>query len=94
MGGLEERIEVYMIAQWGQDPAQAREELMATFASFDAQKAQCFLQQDRERLLAVIEAGFGDFKEFNKLVRRIFSSRTSIIPATSHQVEGGVTIRA
>ena len=31
--------------------------------------------EDRERLLAVIEAGFGDFKEFNDLVRDVFKSR-------------------
>ena len=36
---------------------------------------QCFKVEDRERLLAVIEAGFGDFKEFNELVRDVFKSR-------------------
>ena len=34
-----------------------------------ASKARCFMPSDRERLLAVIETGFGDFKPFNLLVR-------------------------
>ena len=34
-----------------------------------------YLAKDRERLLAVVEAGFGDFKEFNKLVRGVFDER-------------------
>mgnify|MGYP007129134682 CR=1 FL=1 len=45
------------------------------FENFDAAKAECFLPKDRERLLAVIEAGFGDVREFNKIVRRIFAGR-------------------
>ena len=42
---------------------------------FDAAKAQCFLSKDRHRLLAVVEAGFGDIKTFNLLVRSIFDDR-------------------
>ena len=41
-------------------------------------QAKCFLAKDRQRLLAVIEAGFGDFREFNKIVRNIFASRTTV----------------
>ena len=42
---------------------------------FDAAEAQCFKQEDREKLLAVIEAGFGDFQEFNLDVRNAFAQR-------------------
>ena len=45
------------------------------FAGFDAAKAQCFLPSDREHLLAVIEAGFGDFHDFNRIARTLFASR-------------------
>ncbi len=41
---------------------------VAALATFDAAKAQCFLQTDREKLLAVVEAGFGDLEPFNKAV--------------------------
>ena len=36
---------------------------------------QRFKQEDRQRLLAVIEAGFGNFDEFNKGVREVFKLR-------------------
>ena len=39
---------------------------------------QRFKQEDRQRLLAVIEAGFGDFKEFDNDVRSIFAKRLRV----------------
>ena len=54
---------------------QARQQIAKEFKNFNAAKAQCFKVEDRERLLAVIEAGFGDFKEFNELVRDVFKTR-------------------
>ena len=47
------------------------EQLKAQFASFDAAKAECFKPEDKHRLLAVVEAGFGDFKEFNDKMRGV-----------------------
>ena len=58
--------------QWRQ---QSRRLLAEQFKDFDAAKAQCFKAEDRQRLLGVVESGFGDFQEFNKLVRSIFRSR-------------------
>ena len=43
MGGSVERIEVLFIADPRKDPAQAQAELTATFQTFDAAKAECFL---------------------------------------------------
>ena len=60
MGGQHERIRVFEV---GAD--------RSTLGKFDASKAQCFLYKDRERLLAVIEAGYGDFERFNMVVRGI-----------------------
>jgi hypothetical protein len=69
MGGTRERIEVNMLMHEDHtDPAAAKEELKTQFAKFDAAKAECFLPKDKHRLLAVVEAGFGDFKMFNQLV--------------------------
>ena len=45
------------------------------FANFDAAKARCFLDEDRQQLLAVIKAGFGNFKMFNTRVRAMFAQR-------------------
>ena len=75
MGGAMERIELRLIAHPDQDQAAAKRELTAQLATFNAAKAQCFKQEDRQRLLAVIEAGFGNFDEFNKGVREVFKMR-------------------
>ena len=45
------------------------------FKSFKASKAQCYLKRDRERLLAVIEAGFGTLGAFDKQIREVLEER-------------------
>ena len=77
VGGAEERVELHLIANPDQDQKEARRLLMQRFATFDAAKAQCFLARDRDRLLAVIEASFGDFYDFNRVVRKLFAKRVS-----------------
>ena len=76
MGGTRERIEVNMIMHKDHtDPAAAKKVLKKQFATFDAAKAVCFLPKDTHRMLAVVEAGFGDLKTFNSLVRSIFEEK-------------------
>ena len=76
MGGTRERIEVKTITHKDHtNPAAAKKELKKQFATFDAAKAECFLPKDKHRLLAVVEAGFGDFKVFNQRVRSVFDDR-------------------
>ena len=82
VGGAQERVEIHLIAHPDDDQAEARRRLTEQFAGFDAAKAQCFLAKDREQLRAVIEAGFGDFDDFNRiarslLVRRVLPRRDS-----------------
>jgi len=75
VGGAQERIEIHVNAYLDEDQTQARRLLTEQFATFDAGKARCFLASDREHLLAVIETGFGDFHDFNRVVRTLFASR-------------------
>ena len=75
VGGAQERVEIHLIAHPDDDQTEARRLLTGQFATFDAGKAQCFLASDREHLLAVIEAGFGDFYDFNCVTRSLFASR-------------------
>ena len=75
MGGNQGRVEIHLIANPDDDQTEARWLLTGQFATFDAGKAQCFLASDREHLLAVIEAGFGDFDDFNRAARNILESR-------------------
>ena len=74
MGGRAERIQIMMIAHPDANQAEAKLLLERQFESFDAAQALCFRQDDRQQLLAVIESGFGDCKEFNKNVRGVFAS--------------------
>ena len=75
VGGDQGRVEIHLIAHPDDDQTEARRLLTEKFATFDAGKAQCFLAKDREHLLAVIEAGFGDFYDFNRIVRNLLVSR-------------------
>lgn len=61
MGGAQEKLELKMI---GDVDAGA-------FTTFDADKAKCFNKADREKLLAVVEAAFGDIERFNQAVRKM-----------------------
>ena len=75
VGGDQERVEIHLIAHPDDDQTESRILLTEQFATFDAGKARCFLASDREHLLAVIEAGFGDFYDFNRAARNILGSR-------------------
>lgn len=86
MGGKLDRIEIHALS--ASEAAQASstdtrhglDSLKEQFANFDAAQAQCFLPEDKHRLLAVVEAGFGDFKEFNRRVRTAFAERLDATP--------------
>ena len=75
VGGDQGRVEIHLIAHPDDDQTEARRQLTEQFATFDAGKAQCFLAKDREHLLAVIEASFGDFYDFNRIARSLLASR-------------------
>ncbi len=47
---------------------------MLILARFDAAKAQCRYDRDRQKLLAAIEASFGTVASFNQLVRKVLSA--------------------
>lgn len=75
MGGSVDRIEVLPISG-EHDGVAALRMLSYQIASFDASKAKCLFDKDRQRILAVIESGFGDFKLGNHVVRNVLTSRT------------------
>ena len=58
MGGARERITVRELCEGAR----------AGLAAFDAAKARCFLPKDKHKLLAVVEASFGDLRPFNRVV--------------------------
>ena len=84
MGGEVECLRVYELG--GAD-------VRSALNSFDAAKAQCFLQSDRERMLAVIESGFGALQPFNEQVRGIFgSARVASLEAKVGRLEAEVQV--
>ena len=78
MGGDMERIELRLIAHPYQNQAAAKKELTEQLATFDAAKAECFKHEDEQKLLAVIEAAFGTFDDFNERVRSAFEKRVDM----------------
>ena len=52
------------------------EKLEGMFSSFDVTAAECFKVEEKEKLLAVIEAGFGETAEFSALIRSTFTKST------------------
>ena len=76
MGGARERVTALALPG---------KEVQRELATFDAAKAQCFKQEDRERLLSIIEGAFGDFGTFNAAVRKIFAKRTNTLDTIAHR---------
>ena len=67
MGGERDKICVRLLGD--------KADLAPRLASVDAGKALCALDEDRERLLAVIESSFGTFAPFNKIARAIIADK-------------------
>ena len=84
MGGQLDRVKVIGLVNRpaagaevpSEEPAgNPAEDLQRSFATFEARNAKCFKSEDRERLLGVIEAGFGMLDDFDLLVRHLLSKR-------------------
>ena len=90
MGGSHDRIEIYLITSPDKSRSAARKELRESLASFDAEKARCFLEKDRQRMLAAVEASFGDCKEFNIKMRNVFESR--LVRGLSWEMDLALTV--
>ena len=73
MGGSAERMKLLPLAEAGDAEGQAS--TLAMLDKIDARKAQCFKVEDRERLLAVIEASYGTTAAFNRAVRAVLAKR-------------------
>ena len=70
MGGNRDDIKVSLLAD---------DDLALALSRFDASQARCFLDGDRHRLLAVIEASFGTTSPFNTVIRGIFNEKLGVV---------------
>ena len=66
MGGEPERIRVMELGGKNED-------VRVALNRFDAATAKCYREGDRQRLLAVVEAGFGDLHAFDEMVHGLFT---------------------
>lgn len=63
----------------------SRADALSALQQFDAARARCFLDSDRQSLLAVLEAGFGTLHAFNEVIHHTFSQHNLNVRKT----EGG-----
>lgn len=69
MGGSIERVTMKVISL-------AEREVWCRFDQFEVQKATCFKADERQKLLAALESGFGSFEAFNSLVSNMFKDKS------------------
>lgn len=72
---IQEQRDNMVVRLLDDDDDATSENLSQLLARFDAGRSRCYLDGDRQKLLAVIEASFGSFTPFNKVVRRIFHDK-------------------
>ena len=68
MGGSEQRITILPLGEFETAAAAAIE-------AFDASRAKCFVEDERQQLLAIIETAFGSFAPFNALCKQVLTRR-------------------
>jgi hypothetical protein len=71
MGRGPDQIEFKLVLPEGREAEDAAA-VADMFEAFDAQHCTCFSAEDKERMLSIIHAAFGDMANFNKEVRTIF----------------------
>jgi hypothetical protein len=77
MGGSIQRITIIPIGI--ADSTEAR----SLFANADVSKCKCYLEADRQRLLGIVERGFGSFAAFNQMIQVMFQTRFKTVAISS-----------
>ena len=72
MGGTRERVCIRPLLAASDDQKQLGEALLRV----DAKVAGCYLLKDRDRLLGIIEASFGDCRAFNGCLHAFFEEHS------------------
>ena len=62
----------------------------SALAKFDCERAKCFHVADREKILAVIETGFGDTQPFNQIIRNLFSTQAEMGSTRTSNLEPAI----
>ena len=75
MGGKKNDIIVKLLDEEADKASDRKADMRARLVKFDASRSRCFLDRDRQRLLAVIEASFGTTRSFDELVLKVFNAQ-------------------
>lgn len=75
MGGNIERVTVVPIDM------KSDKEALKIFHDVDVSKCDCYSEEDKQKLLNVVETGFKSFDAFNDIVRFLFTERVEKIMA-------------
>lgn len=72
MGGSLDQLTLILLARADQNREKDLQNIMLTIETFDAQECKCFVDADKDKMLAIIHAAFGCITSFNEEVRTIF----------------------
>ena len=75
MGGSLQRVTILRIEAGDEDDHRHDYDELDMFDKVDVRKCACSLETDRQRLLGIIEHGFGEFDDFNDIVQQVFKER-------------------
>ena len=75
-----------IVPEASEDGSVARARLREATTKFSAQHALCFREEERQRLLAIMESAYGAFEPFNLLVRQVV---TGLLNGALEEHEGG-----
>eukprot|EP00429_Kryptoperidinium_foliaceum_P005659 CAMPEP_0176027434 /NCGR_PEP_ID=MMETSP0120_2-20121206/13453_1 /TAXON_ID=160619 /ORGANISM="Kryptoperidinium foliaceum, Strain CCMP 1326" /LENGTH=532 /DNA_ID=CAMNT_0017360639 /DNA_START=13 /DNA_END=1611 /DNA_ORIENTATION=- len=71
MGGALERIKIHRLTRRGQTAGDLND-ISNSFTDFDVGRCDCYHLADKERMLSIVRAAFGDLELFNEAVREMF----------------------
>jgi len=77
MGGDHERMRVIGLAQSLPAHGQSRHSVFSSLNDFDARACSCYLEEDKHKMLGIIDVAFGSLDSFNHVVRRLFENPSS-----------------
>ena len=75
MGGRKENFDLRLALPLDGNRHETYESIRKALIKYDASKARCFQNVDRQRLLGSIESSFGSTGPFNRLLRSIFAEK-------------------
>ena len=78
MGASLERVSITPVGIW------TSQQILSSVENLNVRHARCHLEKDAQRLLGIIEAGFGTFSAFNRTLRCLLVARVNAQMLVNH----------